>query len=88
MKVSDIYFAGCLAAEKALPPESLALIERYDALQRAWRASPSFPKEHPQELLDAGKAIDADPLANAAMELRRMGNRAASAEWVASQKAA
>lgn len=87
-KPSDILFAATIAAEKALPPESLKLITDHDEMQRAWMKSDAYPKSIPAELIAAGNAIDADPLAHIAMELRRQGNRAASAEWKAAQLAA
>ena len=74
VKVSDIYFAGAIAAERALPKDSKAIIERLDAIQTKWiKDGCLFPE--PIELADARANLDADPLAHAAMEIRRLGNQ-------------
>ena len=72
-KASSVYFAAANAAEEALPPHSRDLIVRYDQLQRAW-AKAGFQTPLTPDLIDADNAIDADPLANFAMECRRQGN--------------
>jgi hypothetical protein len=80
IKVSTLYFRASIAAEAALPAESMALIKRRDDLARSWGKA-GFPDILKQtELLEAEKAIDADPLANAAMHLRALGNEAAAKE--------
>ena len=76
---SSIYFTASLAAEDALPPESLALIKRRDELGRLWAAK-NWTAPVPPELDAANKAVDADPLASAAMHIRRLGNEAMAAE--------
>lgn len=79
MKPSEIYFAAASAALNALPPESRALIERRDALERAWGAA-GYKGDVPAELIAAGAAIKADPLAAAAITIRVLGNDAFMAE--------
>lgn len=73
--LSDIWFAASIAAEKALPEESLALIKRRDHLQKEWSAS-GYAGITPEALVAAREAIDKDPLASAAMEMRIIGNKA------------
>ena len=79
MNPSDIYFVAANAAEQALPVESRALIAAYDLQNRAY-ADARCPWPPPAEYTKAQEAVDADPLANAAMELRRLGNRTWAAE--------
>ena len=73
--LSDIWFTASIAAEKALPEESLALIKRRDALQKEWSAAGYSSHTH-EALVAAREAIEKDPLAWAAMEMRIMGNKA------------
>jgi hypothetical protein len=84
-KVSGIYFAGSIAAENALPEASRKLITDRDALERRLKQEdPANWYRHP-ELHAAGAAIAADPLAKAAMEIRKLGNLAFLEELKAAQ---
>lgn len=83
---SRIYLAAWMAAEKALPPESLRLIEEHDALHAAYRKA-GWPSPTPQPLRDAAKQIEADPLASIAFDLRRKCNMEAHEEWRAENPA-
>ncbi|MDD5350915.1 MAG: hypothetical protein PHQ12_11955 [Chthoniobacteraceae bacterium] len=76
---SSVYFAAAIAAENALPEQSRALINKRDELHRLWGKA-GWPVPVPPDLLAAGQAVEADPLANFAMELRRRGNEAFIAE--------
>lgn len=79
VKTSDIYFAGAIAAEGALPEESRAIIEKLDSIQRKWiNDGYAFPT--PIDLAKARADLNADPLALAAMEIRRLGNQASQEE--------
>ena len=80
IKVSTLYFRACLAAEENLPAESLALIKRRDELYSAWIKAGLPPIMEQSEMLAASKAVNADPLASVAMNLRRLGNEAADKE--------
>ncbi len=80
VKRSRVYLAAWMAAEKALPKESLRLIEAHDELHRQWHDA-GWINPIPPELLAASKAIEADPLASIAFDLRRKTNTAASEEW-------
>jgi len=77
---STVYFAAAIAAEKALPEHSRALIQRHDQLHREWRNN-GWPSPIPDALAAAGDAVRADTLANFAMELRRRGNDASLEEY-------
>lgn len=87
VKRSSIYLAAWIAAEKALPKESLRLIEAYDALHAEHRKA-GWPTPVPESLLAASKKIDADPLASIAFELRRKCNMEAHEEWRAENRSA
>lgn len=80
VKVSAIYLAAWLAAEKALPEESKKLIEAHDALFAKWREA-GWPSPIPPEVKAASDAIDADPLAKIPFEFRQRCNQAVSDEW-------
>lgn len=80
MKASEIYFAAASAALDALPPASLAIIRNRDELGRAW-AQNGYPKPIPADLAAAIDALNADPLAKAAMHIRMLGNSAIEAEF-------
>lgn len=80
VKVSDIYLAAWIAAEKALPEESKQLIEAHDTLFAKWRES-GWPKPIPPELVAASDAIEADPMAKIPFEFRQRCNQAGSDEW-------
>lgn len=81
-KRSRIYVAAWVAAEKALPVESLKLIEAHDALHGEWRKA-GWPSPVPEELLAAARAVKADPLASIAFDLREKANMSAAEEWTA-----
>lgn len=66
-KVSSLFFTALFAAEKELPAASLALIAARDAAAERW-------------LDAASEALRADPLAEAVMQLRVLGNEAARKE--------
>jgi len=80
VKRSKIYLAAWIAAEKALPEDSLRLIKAHDELYDKWRVA-GWPSPTPPELDAASKAIEADPLASIAFDLRQKTNMAASEEW-------
>jgi len=86
VKRSEIFLAAWIAAEKALPPESLRLIQAHDALHAEYRnaaaTGPELPPV-PESLIDARKRIEADPLASIAFDLRRTTNNEAHKEWPA-----
>ena len=84
MKPSEIYLAAWMAAEKALPPEPMALIKAHDKLFDKWRKA-GFPGTIPAALQSAADAIYADALASIAFKLRTQCNEASSKEWVAAQ---
>lgn len=86
VKRSDIFLAAWVAAEKALPQESRHLIEVHDALHAAWRNTGWGPV--PPELTAAAKAVEADPLASIAFDLRHRTNDEAHAEWRVANPAA
>jgi hypothetical protein len=79
MKVSELIFVAAIAAQKILPADSLALITRRDALAEEWCLA-GCPTPLPTELTAASDAVRNDPLANAAMQLRVMGNEASRRE--------
>ena len=78
-KVSDILFAALSAAMNELPSESRAKIESYDAAQREWAAL-KFKFPQPESIPYASEALDNDPLARAAMDLRVIFNDACRAQ--------
>lgn len=82
---SRIYLAAWIAAENALPPASRKLIDDYDEIHRAWGKA-GWPKQMPPELATASKAIEEDPMASIAFDLRRKTNHASSDEWQAKEK--
>lgn len=82
MKPSKIYLAAWIASEKALPPESLALITAHDALFDQWRKA-GFTSPIPPELAAASDAVEADPLARIPFKLRTQCNQAGHEEWKA-----
>jgi len=84
MKTSSLYFRAEEAVFAAIPAESRALIERHDELHREWRQA-GFPTPTPPALVAARDVIRRDAQAEIAMELRRLGNDAAYAEWDARQ---
>ena len=86
VKRSRVYLAAWMAAEKALPPESMRLIEDYDTMHVAHRKA-GWPSPTPQPLLDAAKKIEADPLASIAFELRRKCNMESHEEWIRRESA-
>jgi hypothetical protein len=77
---SQIYLAAWIAAEDALPPESLKLITDYNAQHAKWREA-GWPTPIPEPVVTANKAVEADPLASIAFEMRRKCNEAKHAEW-------
>ena len=88
MKASDIYFTAASAAQAALPPASAALIRHYDEIARTF-ARNGYGMSIPGDLAAADAAVQADPAANAAMQIRILGNRAVMAEYnAATAKAA
>lgn len=79
-KRSDIYLAAWIAAEKELPEESRNLIEAHDRLHAAWRKA-SWPSPIPSELTAASNAVEADPLASIAFDLRHKTNSECAQEY-------
>lgn len=79
IKVSSLFFTAMFAAEKELPPESLARIEARDAAADEWRKA-GYPRGVFPALDEASAALKADPLADAVMQLRVLGNEAARKE--------
>lgn len=77
--VSSVYFAAAIAAERELPPASRAVLDTYDHENRAWMRA-GCPSPHPVALVAAGEALRADPLASAAIAIRRLGNAAYAEE--------
>ncbi len=72
---ASVIFAAEHAAFESMPAESRALIEAHDGLFKTWRES-GFSSPMPEPLKAARKAIEADPIAEFSMELRRRGNEA------------
>ena len=79
-KASRLLLFAWMETEKRLPAESKALIEAHDALYAKWREA-GWPSPIPPELDAAGKAIEADPLAEIPFEFRQRCNQAGSDEW-------
>jgi hypothetical protein len=77
---SDIYLEAWVAAEKALPPDALKLIQDHDALHRAWSAA-GWPSPIPTELVEAGHRVESHPLAAIAFTLRQQTNQAGATEY-------
>jgi hypothetical protein len=77
VKCWRIYLAAWMAAEKALPKDSLQLIEAHDELHSQW-CDAGWPNPTPPELVAASKAIESDPFASIAFDLRQKTNTAAS----------
>lgn len=80
VKVSDIYLAAWIAAEKVLPEQTKQLLEAHDVLFAKWREA-GFPSPVPPDLDAVGKAIEADPLAKIPFALRTQCNQASHEEW-------
>lgn len=81
-KPSAVYVAAWIAAENSLPEDSLRLIKNYDTAHAAWRDA-GWPTPMPSELKLAHEAIESDPFAKIAFEIRRNANRLAHEEWKA-----
>lgn len=76
MTLSRLLIKASLTVEEHLPPASKALIERYDEQLSAWEVREPMP----EALIAARSALNADPSAALAMELRRRSNDAFRAE--------
>ena len=76
---SSIFFTAANAARAQLPPESLALIVQHDALHFEWICQKPLPA-YPAPLKALAEAIKADPLADAMMQVRILGNEASYKE--------
>lgn len=79
MKRSDLYLTAQLAVEGALPEESRERIEAHDRLHCEWRLA-GWPSPVPAALTAAAAAVEADPLASVAFELRKNANRESALE--------
>ena len=80
MKRSDLYLTAQLAVERALPEESREWIEAHDRLHREWRLA-GWPSPVPAALTAAAAAVEADPLASVALELRMKANSESALEY-------
>ena len=72
--LSALYFEAAIAMENALPDASYALIQEQDKQHNAHMKTWTPDSTTPAELVAARTAVDADPLASLAMEMRRKGN--------------
>ena len=84
VKRSRIYLAAWMAAEKELPQESKRLIEAHDKLHKAW-SNAGWQSPIPDELQAASQAVESDPLASIAFDLRMKTNDEEYKEWRAEE---